>query len=57
MRSLDKRGHRRLAGLRAAVAAWCAAVLVVTLAPPARAEALAGVPEVRSAFVSRCATA
>ena len=52
MRSLDKRGHRWLAGLRTAVAAWCAAVLVVTLAPPARAEALAGVPEVRSAFVS-----
>ncbi|MFM7708299.1 MAG: DUF4390 domain-containing protein, partial [Gammaproteobacteria bacterium] len=51
MRSSDKRGHRRLAGLCTAVAAWCAAVLVA-LVPPARAEALAGVQEVRAAFVS-----
>lgn len=33
-------------------AAVLAAVLAVALVPPARAEALAGVPEVRSAFVS-----
>ena len=54
MRSSDKRGHRWLAGLRTTVAAWCTAVavLVVGLVPPARAEALAGVPEVSSAFVS-----
>ncbi|MFM7706494.1 MAG: DUF4390 domain-containing protein [Gammaproteobacteria bacterium] len=57
MRSLDQRGRLRVAGLRTTVAAWLAAVclpavLAMALASPAQAQALAGVPEVRSAFVS-----
>ena len=57
MRNLDRRDRRRGAvGLLAAAATWLAAVGVALVsalaAAPARAEALAGVPEVRSAFVS-----
>ena len=56
MRLLDRRDRRRGAGLLTAVATWCVAVVCALasalLATPAQAQALAGVPEVRSAFVS-----
>lgn len=56
MRLLDRRGRRRDAGPLTTVATWLVAVactlVSALLATPARAQALAGVPEVRSAFVS-----
>jgi len=56
MRLLDRRDRRRGAGPLTTVATWLVAVactlVSALLATPARAQALAGVPEVRSAFVS-----
>ena len=52
MTILHRRGGRRSAGARAAALAWLAAVLSWCAPSSALAEPLAGVPEVRSAFVS-----
>ena len=56
MRLLDRRDRRRGAGPLTTVATWLVAVactlVSALLAAPAQAQALAGVPEVRSAFVS-----
>lgn len=52
MKILGQRDRRHTAGLRAAAVAWLVAVASYLASGPLRAEPLAGVPEVRSAFVA-----